>query len=105
MLFNKTFFLSGYDLIQLSNLLICFCSFDFSCRILENIFFIENVYIVLFCVIKECSLKKKINGYICISYFMFSIQKNTTLANEKHLHVYISSLVLYQCLCDCLLVL
>ena len=33
--------------IKISNLLICFCSFDFSCPILEKDSFVENLYIVL----------------------------------------------------------
>ena len=39
--------------IKISNLLICFCSFDLSCPILEKYSFFENVYIVLSCFIKE----------------------------------------------------
>ena len=31
--------------IKISNLLICFCRFDFSCPILEKDNFIENMYI------------------------------------------------------------
>ena len=34
--------------LRLSNLFICFCSFDFSCPIFEKDHFIENLYIVLF---------------------------------------------------------
>ena len=38
--------------IRWSNVVICFCSFEFSCPILEKNYFIENVYIVLSCLIK-----------------------------------------------------
>ena len=38
--------------IKISKLLICFCSFDLSCPILEKNNFIKNVYIVLSCLIK-----------------------------------------------------
>ena len=38
--------------IKISNLLICFCSFDLSCPILKEGIFIENAYIVLSCPIK-----------------------------------------------------
>ena len=39
--------------IKISILLICFCSFDLSCPILEKYIFIKkNVYIVLSCLIK-----------------------------------------------------
>ena len=38
--------------IKLSNLLICFCSFDLSYPVLEKDDFIKNVYIVLSCLIK-----------------------------------------------------
>ena len=38
--------------IKISNLVICFCSFDLSCPILEKDSFIENVYFVLSCLIK-----------------------------------------------------
>ena len=33
------------DVIKINNLLICFCSFDLSCLILEKDNFIENLYI------------------------------------------------------------
>ena len=46
------FFLLGCHLIQISNLIISFCSFDLSCPILEKDNFIENVYLVLSCLIK-----------------------------------------------------
>ena len=36
--------------IKISNLLICFCSIDMSCLILEKNIFIENLYIVLSCI-------------------------------------------------------
>ena len=32
--------------IKIRNLLICFCSFDLSCPVLEKLNFIENVYTV-----------------------------------------------------------
>ena len=48
MLFNKT---RPGVAVKISNLLICFCSFDLSCLILEKSNFIENLYIVLFCLI------------------------------------------------------
>ena len=38
--------------IKISNLRICFCSFDLSCPIREKDNFIENVSIVLSCLIK-----------------------------------------------------
>ena len=38
--------------IKISNLLIFFCNFDFSCPILEIDSFIENVHIVFSCFIK-----------------------------------------------------
>ena len=38
--------------VKISNLLICFCSFDLACPILEKDNFIENVYIVMSCLIK-----------------------------------------------------
>ena len=38
--------------IMISYFRICFCTFDLSCSILENNNFIENVYIVLSCLIK-----------------------------------------------------
>ena len=38
--------------IKISNLSICFCSFDLSCSILEKYIFSENVYIVLSYLIK-----------------------------------------------------
>ena len=38
--------------LRQSNLLIFFCSFDLSCPVLEKDNFIENLYIVLSCVIK-----------------------------------------------------
>ena len=38
--------------VKISNLLICFCSFDLSCPILEKDNFIENLDIVLYCLIK-----------------------------------------------------
>ena len=38
--------------IKISNLLICFCSYKLSCTILEKYNFIENMYIVLYCLIK-----------------------------------------------------
>ena len=37
---------------KISNFIICFCSFDLSCSILEKDTFIENLYIVLSCLIK-----------------------------------------------------
>ena len=37
---------------KISNILICFCNFDLSWPILEKLLFIENMYIVLFCLIK-----------------------------------------------------
>ena len=42
----------GAIAIKISNLLICFCSFDLSCSILEKDNCIENLYIVLSCLIK-----------------------------------------------------
>ena len=38
--------------VKISNLLICFCSFELSCPILEKDNFIECIYIVLSCFIK-----------------------------------------------------
>ena len=37
--------------IKISNLLICFCSFELTCPKLEKYIFIENLYIVLSCLI------------------------------------------------------
>ena len=37
---------------MISNLLVCFCSFDLSCPILEKDIYITNVYIALSCLIK-----------------------------------------------------
>ena len=37
--------------IKISNSLICLCSFDLSCPILEKDIFIENLYVVLSCLI------------------------------------------------------
>ena len=31
----------------------CFCSFDLSCPLLEKDIFIENMYIILYCLIKN----------------------------------------------------
>ena len=42
--------------VKISNLFICFCSFDLPCPILEKDNFIENVCIVLSCLIKLRSL-------------------------------------------------
>ena len=39
--------------IKTSNLLICFCSFELSWTVLEKDNSIDNLYIVLYCVIKE----------------------------------------------------
>ena len=36
--------------IKIRNLIICFCSFDLSCGLLEKYNFNENVYIVLSCI-------------------------------------------------------
>ena len=50
-----TSFLSLYQAAitgSISILLICFCSFDLFCPLLEKDTFIENVYIVLSCFIK-----------------------------------------------------
>ena len=41
--------------IKTSNFLICFCSFDMSCSVLEKNIFIEIVYILLSCLIKQHS--------------------------------------------------
>ena len=41
--------------ITINNSLICFCSFDLSCPIFTKDNFMENVYIVLSCHIKQCS--------------------------------------------------
>ena len=42
-------------LIETVAFLICFCSFDPFCSILEKDNFIENLYIVLYCLIKKHS--------------------------------------------------
>ena len=41
--------------VNISNLLICFCSFELSCPIFEKDNSIEDLYIVLSCLIKYCS--------------------------------------------------
>ena len=38
--------------VEISNLLICFCSIDLSCPIFEKDNIVEHLYIVLFCFIK-----------------------------------------------------
>ena len=38
--------------VKICNLLVCFCSSDLSCPILDKDNFIENLYIVLSCFIK-----------------------------------------------------
>ena len=51
--FHLTFNLFGIAVaIKISNLHICFYSFDLSCPILEKNIFIESVYIVLSCLNK-----------------------------------------------------
>ena len=45
---NMIYFCQAVISVKVSNLLICFCSFDLCCRILEEYNFIENV-IVLSC--------------------------------------------------------
>ena len=50
------FFVRLLFLIQISNLLICFCSFNLSYPLIEKDTFIENVYIIL--------LNKKINIFL-----------------------------------------
>ena len=62
---NKTFF----SFLKISNLLICFCSFHLSCPILEQDIFIENVYIVLYCLILLNSVlfaKEQPHIYVCV---------------------------------------
>ena len=51
-LFLSLNFFKSAVAIKLSNLLICFCSFDLFCPILEKDSFIEKLYIVLSCLIK-----------------------------------------------------
>ena len=41
------FFYQAAVSVKISNLFICFCSFDFLCAILEKDSFIENLYIGL----------------------------------------------------------
>ena len=41
-------------MVEISILLICFCSFDLFCPLLDKDSFIENMYIVLSCPILEC---------------------------------------------------
>ena len=62
---NKTFpsFLvqinsQAADSIKISNLLVCFCSFDLSCRILEKDNFIKNVLLISLC----------FSFFICLGY-------------------------------------
>ena len=48
-----TSFLSLYQAaVTISILLICFCSFELCCPLLVKNSFIENLYIVLFCLVK-----------------------------------------------------
>ena len=56
MIFLKTFFYQAAVAIKISNLLICFCSFDLSGSILEKDILIEKLYIVLSCIFKWRSL-------------------------------------------------
>ena len=49
---NLTLVFCQADISKISNLIICFSSFYLSCSILEKDNFVENLYIVLFCVIK-----------------------------------------------------
>ena len=49
---SKLFFSQAAVSIKISNLLICFCSFDQSCPMLEKDNFIDNLCIVLCCLIK-----------------------------------------------------
>ena len=51
-LFNDAYFYQAAITINTSNLFICFCSFDLSCPIREKDNFIENLDIVLSCLIK-----------------------------------------------------
>ena len=51
MLKNKHYCQAAFS-IKISKLLICFCIFDLSCPIHEKDTFIENLYIVLSCLIK-----------------------------------------------------
>ena len=44
--------------VEISILLICFCSFDLFCPLLDKDSFIENLYIALFCPIKYSILFK-----------------------------------------------
>ena len=67
--------------IKISNFFICFCRFDLSCPILEQDSFIENLYIVLSCLIKErsfltlfvsCSMRpysRHTYSMVCAYYF------------------------------------
>ena len=48
----KTRQIKATEPIKISNSLICFCSFDLSCPILEKDNFIEFFYIVTSCLIK-----------------------------------------------------
>ena len=41
--------------VNINNFLICFCGFELSFPILKKCNFIENMHIVLFCLIKWCS--------------------------------------------------
>ena len=50
--FEYNLYLKAAVSIKISNLLFCFCSFDFSCPILEKENVIENLCIVLSCHIK-----------------------------------------------------
>ena len=50
--YTLDFFSQAAVAVKISNLLICFCSFDLSCPILEKEIFIKHLYIVLSCLIK-----------------------------------------------------
>ena len=60
----------------ITNLLICFCSFDLSWPILEKDNFIENMYIVLSCLIKYHSF---LTLFVSI-YFITIINTNKCIA-------------------------
>ena len=78
--------------VKISNLLICFCSFDLSCPILEKYSFIENVYIVLSCPIKEHSF---FFNLVCFDdCFTFQTINKTSRRVTKH---YVQSQTTPQC--------
>ena len=55
--------------VYISILLICFCSFDLFCPLLEKDIFIEIVYIVSSCPIKQRSFRSLIFFWLSLVFF------------------------------------